>query len=131
MTKDELEQIQSIIRQWMSEPTTHSESRLTIPAGIVTDRAIVIVINSLLTFDNVLIESAVDTDSGLCYTKRIGPSGEAGEFIDTPFEMLSAETAPTPEPALHANFVPHSQQRAIERPPAALTLEVDSDPDRP
>ena len=130
MTKDELEQVQSIIRQWMSEPTTHSDSRLTIPSGIVADRAIVIEIKSLLTFDNVLVESAVDADSGLCYTKRIGPSGKAGEFIDTPFEMLALETAQTGGPAPPANFIPRPAQRAIE-PTLDELSEVDSDPDRP
>jgi len=131
MTKDELEQIQLIIRQWMSEPTTRSDSLLTIPSGIVSDRAIVIEIKSLLTFDNVLIESAVDTDSGLCYTKRIGPSGKPGEFIDTPFEMLPGETAPTSEPALPANFSHRAQQPAIEPSLNESSPEVDSDPERP
>ncbi len=131
MTNDELEQIQLIIHQWMSEATTHSESRLTIPSGIVTDSAIVIEIKTLLTFDNVLVESAVDADTGLCYTKRIAPSGKAGEFIDTPFEMLPGETAPITEAALPASFVAQAPQHPIEPSPVELKAEADSDPDRP
>jgi hypothetical protein len=131
MTKDELEQIQSICRQWMSEPTTNLESRLTIPSGIVLERTIVIKINGLLTFDNVLIESAVDADNGFCYTKRIGESGKTGEFIDTPFEMIESRATQKAEPSVSANLIQHSQQQPTAAPIKTATPEIDSDPDRP
>jgi len=130
MTKDELEQIQSICRQWMSEPTTNFESRLTIPSGIVLERTIVIKINALLTFDNVLIESAVDADTGFCYTKRIGEAGTTGEFIATPFEMIESHATQTGEPAV-STHLRRSEQQPTAAPLATAAPEIDSDPDRP
>jgi hypothetical protein len=131
MTKDELEQIQSICRQWMSEPTTNLESRLTVPSGIVLERTIVIKINALLTFDNVLIESAVDADTDSCYTKRIGESGKRGEFIDTPFEMIELRATQTAEPSLSANLTRRPEERPTATAIETATPEIDSDPDRP
>jgi len=76
----------------LSNSATTSDSRLTIPAGVALPHVITIEIKAILTFDNVLITSAVDAETGMCYTKLIGKSGEAGTFIDAPFEMISRES---------------------------------------
>jgi hypothetical protein len=134
MTKDELEQIQSICRQWMSEPTTHRESRLTIPSGVVLPRTMLIEIKGLLTFDNVRILSAIDVDSGVCYTKLIGNLLEVGTFIDAPFEMIEAganETSASDATAAANSVAVPCVQPTITQPriPASdmLAAEADSD----
>lgn len=74
---------------------------MTIPAGGALSRTVEIKITALLTFDNVLIMSAVDAETGACYTKLIGRQGEAGQFVDTPLDQISFDsTSPVPkEPA--------------------------------
>lgn len=135
MTKEELEQIQSICRQWMSEPTTHLESRLTIPSGVVLPRTILIEIKGLLTFDNVRVLSAVDVDNGVCYTKQIGTLLEPGTFIDTPFEMIdsAAKEIPSSEApvSVAAPFVQPATTQARVPLNDTLAVEPDSDSERP
>ena len=97
MTRDELEQIQTKCHEWLRQAGTAEGSRMTIPAAGAISNEVHLGVSSILTFDNVLIRSVVDTATGVCYTKLIGPHGEAGEFIDTPFEMITA-TATPPEP---------------------------------
>ena len=93
ITEEELKRIQSLCHDWLSDPSTNRDSRLTIPAGVVVPHAITIEIKSILTFDDVMITSAEDAEAGTCYTKLIGKSGQPGEFIDTPLEMITATTA--------------------------------------
>jgi hypothetical protein len=135
MTKDELEQIQSICRQWMSEPTTHAESRLTIPSGVVLPRTMLIELKGLLTFDNVRILSAVDADTGVCYTKQIGNLHEPGTFIDTPFDMSDSgvndiPSSDTPDSVAVSYVQPTTTQPRIP-PSDTLAAEPDSDSGRP
>jgi len=77
----------------LNNPATNRDDRLTIPAGALFSRAITVEIKSILTFDNVLITSAVDVETGVCYTKLIGKSGEAGTFIDATIEMIGSDEA--------------------------------------
>ena len=70
---------------------------MTIPAEGAISNEVHIEVSSILTFDNVLIRSVVDRKSGVCYTKLIGPHGQPGEFIDTPFEMIAAPATPAPD----------------------------------
>jgi hypothetical protein len=62
---------------------------MTIPAGGALSRTVEIKISALLTFDKVLIMSAVDEETGVCYTKRIGRQGEPGELINTPLDQIT------------------------------------------
>jgi hypothetical protein len=96
ITEEQLKRIQSGCREWLRNPATTSNSRLTIPQDAVLPHAITIEIKAILTFDNVLITSAVDTETGACYTKLIGKSGEPGIFIDTTFEMISRDRQSAP-----------------------------------
>lgn len=66
---------------------------MTIPAGGALSRTVEIKISALLTFDDVLIMSALDADSGACYTKLIGRQGEPGEIIDTPLDQITFKAA--------------------------------------
>lgn len=92
MTKEELEHIQAVCRGWLRQTDTSKDSRLTIPAGGALSRDVEVKITALLTFDNVLIRSAVDTETGACYTKLLGRQGEPGHFIDTPLAMLTSDS---------------------------------------
>ena len=99
MTKEELEQIQSVCRDWLRQPGVANGSRLIIPAGGAVSRTVELEVSSLLTFDNVTITSAVDADTGVCYSKLIAGQGESGETIDTPLEMITGgETSPSTSP---------------------------------
>ena len=89
MTEAKLEHIQAVCRGWLRQSDTSTDSRMTIPAGGALSRTIEIKISALLTFDNVLIMSAVDAETGACYTKLIGRQGEPGELIDTPLDQIS------------------------------------------
>jgi hypothetical protein len=98
MTRDELQQIQTACHEWLRQAGAANGNRLTIPAQGAIAAEVHLEVRSILTFDNVLIRSAVDATTRVCYTKLIGPHGEAGEFIDTPFEMIAASaTRPEPE----------------------------------
>ena len=98
MTRDELEQIQKTCHEWLRQPGTSQGSRMTIPVEGAISSEFHVEVRSILTFDNVLIRSVVDCATGVCYTKLIGPHREAGDFIDTPFEMITAPpTRPEPQ----------------------------------
>jgi hypothetical protein len=97
MTPDELEQIQTACHEWLRQPGTSQGSRMTIPAPGAISSELHVEVRSILTFDNVLIRSVVDCITGVCYTKLIGPYGETGDFIDTPFEMVATATRPEPK----------------------------------
>lgn len=95
MTKEELEQIQSACREWMRQPGVSNASRLTISAGSAVSRTVEVELRSLLTFDNMMITSAVDAETGACYLKLIARQGEPGEFIDAPLDSLAlSRTSP-------------------------------------
>jgi hypothetical protein len=96
MTQEELEQIQTICHEWLRQPGTSNGSCMTIPAGGALLRPVELEVRSLLTFDNVMITSAVDAVTGVCYSKLIARSGEPGEFIDAPLESVTS-SAPLPE----------------------------------
>jgi len=72
MTCEELEYIQTFCHQWLREPGASHASRRTIPAGGPLSHPVELEISGLLTFDNVLIKSAIDLKTGTCYTKLIG-----------------------------------------------------------
>ena len=93
MTKAELEHIQSVCHEWLRQPGVSQDSRKTIPSSDVLSRTVELKITGLLTFDDVLITSVIDAESGTCYTKLIATPGEAGEFFDTPFESIAPDTA--------------------------------------
>lgn len=98
MTKEEHEHIQIVCRGWMRQEATGKDSRLTIPPGGALTRMVDVKIEAVLTFDNVLITSAVDAETGVCYTRLIRKPEEPGMFFDTPFE----QTPPPPgEPLAH------------------------------
>lgn len=103
MTKAELEQIQTVCREWLRQPE-RSESRLTIPAGSGLSRAIQIERKAILTFDNLLITTAVDAETGAKYAGLIQRPDEPDEFLDIPYAMvaevtpLPASEAPAPPP---------------------------------
>src|SRR6185369_18084133 len=94
MTKAELEHIQSVCHEWLRQPGVSPDSRVTISSSSALTRTVELKITGLLTFDDVLIRSAEDAETGACYTKLIASRGEAGEFFDTPFESIAPETAP-------------------------------------
>jgi len=67
MTCEELEYIQTFCHQWLREPGASHASRRTIPAGGPLSHPVELEISGLLTFDNVLIKSAIDLKTGTCY----------------------------------------------------------------
>jgi hypothetical protein len=108
MTNEELEHIQTVCRGWLRQSDTANGSRMTIPAGGALSRTVEVGVTSLLTFDNVLILSAVDAETGTCYTKLIGQHGTPGAFIDTPLDRITAKPA-TPEQ------IPPAAMRATQK----------------
>lgn len=93
MTKAELEHIQSLCHEWLLQPGVSQDGRKTIPSSNALSRAVELKITALLTFDDVLITSVSDAETGTCYTKLIASFGEAGEFFDAPFESIAPDTA--------------------------------------
>ena len=99
MTKAELEHIQSMCHEWLRQPGVSNDSRMTISSSSALSRTVELKITGLLPFDDVLIRSVEDAETGSCYTKLIAQSGEAGEFFDTPLESIAPDTAsPVKEP---------------------------------
>ena len=116
MTEEELKQTQSACREWLQRADTSKDSRLTIPAGGALSRAIEVKISALLTFDNVLIMSAVDAETGACYTKLIGRQGEPGELIDAPLDqMTSNSTSAVPGQPIPLRATQKRYHEAMER----------------
>jgi hypothetical protein len=153
ITEEQLKRIQSLCREWLSDPATNSDSRLTIPAGAVLPQSITIEIKSILTFDNVRITSAVDTETGACYTKLIGKSGDPGTFIDATIEMIAGDGVSTgsdsdrvgpstartaqniddrQEPGLHPDAIAPGTDAAVAiKPYDDLSMAFDSDLETP
>jgi hypothetical protein len=125
MTKAELEHIQQVCREWLRQPGTSQASRLTVPSSEALRDPIELEIKAILTFDNVLITSAVDAKTGVCYTKLIASPGEEGVFFDTPFAQIDLATAVPddvkPEPVVRA-----TQKRYQD----ALSRLAESQPDQ-
>jgi hypothetical protein len=116
LTNEELEHIQTFCHQWLREPGASHASRRTIPAGGALSHPIELEISELLTFDNMLIRSAIDAKTGTCYTKLIGRQGEPGEFIDTPLDKTNSNPTPV-DPEAPAAMRPTQQryQTAMKR----------------
>jgi hypothetical protein len=116
MTKTELEHIQTVCHEWLRQPGVSQDSRKTIPSSDALSRAVELKITGLLTFDDVLITSVIDAESGSCYTKLIARPGEAGEFFDTPFESLAPDTVSlVKEPAKVLTATRQRYQEAMAR----------------
>jgi len=138
MTKAELEHIQSVCHEWLRQPGVSRDSRKTLPSSEALSRAVELKITGLLTFDDVLITSVVDAETGTCYTKLIARPGEAGEFFDTLFERIARDTASLlKEPAKVLTATRERYQDAMARlrdsersdvsgPEVANQLEMDS-----
>ncbi|HSS19779.1 MAG TPA: hypothetical protein VLL54_06870 [Pyrinomonadaceae bacterium] len=93
MTRDELEQVQSICHGWLRHAGTANGSRMTIPATGAITCPVELQVRSLLSFDNVLISSAVDANTDTCYAKLIRQPDGAEEIFDTPFEKIPTDSA--------------------------------------
>ena len=116
MTNEELEHIQAFCHQWLREPGASHASRRTIPAGGALSHPIELEISELLTFDNVLIKSAIDAKTGTCYTKLIGRQGEPGEFVDTPLDKTNSNPTPVdPEQPAAMRATQQRYQTAMKR----------------
>jgi hypothetical protein len=94
MTKKEFEHIQTLCRAWLGQPETGKENRLSILAGGVLSRPIEIEARGFLTFDNARITSAVDCETGICYTQTIRSASGSEIVIDTPFAKASLPGEP-------------------------------------
>jgi hypothetical protein len=137
MTKAELEHIQTVCHEWLRQPGVAQDSRRTISSSALS-RLVELKITGLLAFDNVLITSAVDAETGICYTKLIARPGEAGEFFDTPFESIAPDTASLvkePEKVLTATRARYQDAMArlrdsepsdVSEPDVANQWEIDS-----
>ena len=137
MTKAELEHIQTMCHDWLRQPGVSQDSRMTISSSSTLSRAAELKITGLLTFDDVLITSVIDAETGTCYTKLIASPGEAGEFFDTPFESIAPDTASlVKEPekvqtATRARYqdamarLRDSERSDVSEPDVAYQLEMD------
>jgi hypothetical protein len=137
MTKAELEHIQTVCHEWLRQPGVAQDSRRTISSSALS-RPVELKINGLLTFDDVLIKSVIDAETGTCYTKLIARPGEAGEFFDTPFESIARDTAALvkgPEKVLTATRARYqdamarlrdSERSDVSEPYVANQWEIDS-----
>lgn len=108
-TDEQIRHIQSICREWLSNPATTRDTLFIMPADDVVPHAVSIEIQGILTFDDVLIRSAVDAETRVCYTKHISRWGDPGTFIDAPSEMIAPAGAP---------LVPDSQTIGQTKPEA-------------
>lgn len=138
MTKAELEHIQSVCHEWLRQPGLSRDSRRTISSSSTLSRDVELKITGLLTFDDVLITSVIDAETGTCYTKLIARPGEAGEFFDTPFESISPDTVwlvKEPEKVLTATRQRYqdamarlrdSERNDVSEPDVANQWEIDS-----
>jgi hypothetical protein len=116
VTYEELQHLQAFCHQWLREPGTSHASRKTIPAGGALSHPIELEISELLTFDNVLIKSAIDAKTGTCYTKLIGRQGEPGGFVDTPLDRIySKPTLVDPEQPAAMRPTQQRYQTAMKR----------------
>jgi hypothetical protein len=121
MTKEELEYIQAACREWLRQraPATN---RTILPAVGPLSRPVEVERSGILTFDNVLITSAVDAETGVCYTKLIEQPDGLSEFFDTAFEKIGPGSTPTlddqpaPMRATQQRYHDAMQRLAKERP---------------
>lgn len=120
MTKEELEYIQAACREWLQQPGAAMTSTI-IPAAGPLSRPVEVERSGILTFDNVLITSAVDAETGVCYTKLIAQPDGSSEFFDTPFEKTEPGPAqglgsePAPMRATEQRYHDAMQRLAVER----------------
>jgi hypothetical protein len=116
MTKEELEHIQAVCRERLRRPDTSEDCCLVIPAGGALSCAIELKVSALLTFNNVLIMSANDSETGICYTKLIRQSDGLEEVFNTPFEKIAADSvAPGAPKPLLMRAAQRRYQEAMER----------------
>jgi hypothetical protein len=90
MNEEELKHIQAVCHEWLREAGTADGTRLTIQAGDALTRTVNLEIHSLLTFDNVLIRSAVDSETGACYVKLIRQADGLEEIFDSSWEKIAS-----------------------------------------
>jgi hypothetical protein len=116
VTNEELQHIQAFCHQWLREPAASHASRRTLPAGSALSHPIELQISELLTFDNVLIRSAIDSKTGTCYTKLIGRLGEPGQFVDTALDTINSNpTLVNPEQPAAMRATQQRYQTAMKR----------------
>ena len=95
MTKEELDYIQTACRESLQQPGRATGSRITISADGPLSRPVEVELKGILTFDNVRITSAVDAETGVCYTKLLEQPDGISEFFDRPREKLAPDPTPT------------------------------------
>lgn len=103
MTKEELEYIQAACRDWLQQPGPATNKTI-VPAPGPLSRPVEVERSGILTFDNVLITSAVDAETGVCYTKLLEQPDGLSEFFDTPIEKIAPDRSPlnVSEPQMRA-----------------------------
>jgi len=89
MTNEELKHIQAICRDWLTQPDTSIESRLTILPGGPLLQTVEVQLKSIMTPDNTTISSAVDVATGANYAGLIRQSGRPDTFLEMPFEKIA------------------------------------------
>jgi hypothetical protein len=92
MTKEEVEYIQAACRDWLQQPGTATGARKTISANGQLSRPVEVELKGILTFDNMRITSAVDAETGICYTKLIEQPDGVSKFFDTTFENIAPDS---------------------------------------
>jgi hypothetical protein len=123
MTKEDLEYIQTACRDWLRRPGPPTSTTI-IPAAGPLSRSVEVERSEILTFDNVLITSAVDAETDVCYTKLIQQPDGVSEFFNTPFEEIDPGSTPTldskPSPmrATQKRYHDAMQRLPDERPDA-------------
>ena len=88
MTNEELKHIQTICRDWLTQPDTSIESRLTILPGGPLLQTVEVKLKSIMTLDNTTISSAVDVATGSSYAGLVRQPGKPDVFIDVPVEKV-------------------------------------------
>jgi hypothetical protein len=117
MTKEELEYIQAACRVWLQQSGA-ATSRTIIPAAGPLSRPMEVERSGILTFDNVLITSAVDAETGVCYTKLIEQPDGLSAFFDTPSEEIAPDRSQVNAsgPAIRATQEKYQQvMRSLEQ----------------
>ncbi|HEV7680795.1 MAG TPA: hypothetical protein VGO68_01635 [Pyrinomonadaceae bacterium] len=131
MTKEELEYIQAVCREWLQQPSAASSKTVIAAAGPLS-QPVEVERSGILTFDNVLITSAVDTETGVCYTKLIKQPDGLSEFFDTPSEKIAADENPVTvsEPAIRTTRKKYhdAMQQVEDERSAAEPTAIDSIP---
>jgi len=88
MTNEELKHIQAICRDWLTQPGTSIESRLTILPGGPLRHTVEIELKSIMTPDSTTITSAVDVATGANYAGVVKQPGKSVVFLENPFENI-------------------------------------------